>query len=433
MKSLLHTYQRYFILYTGLLFLGCAPLFYWVMEFCYAEDLDELIEYRTHEFTQNYLMELSIPEIEVWNKYNYDLMIIPHDASIVINKPQLISFFNPAEGYEVGYRTLYTPIEIESQPYILLARIAMVEPGDLLNTLVYEYGLIVLIFFLSTVFIQKFLAKKLWSPFYQTLNQIEHYNLEKGNIPVFEPTQTLEFHRLNNNLEHLIENNLMVYKQQRVFIDNASHELQTPLAVFRSQLDLLLQDTDLTQKQMQLVQSLYNVSSRFNRLNKNLLLLAKIENNQFQHFQQINLAELLASQWCFFEELAAEKEIQITQSVDATINVSGIYTLLESLFSNLVTNAIKYCPSKGKIHLNLDATGVQLSNTGTAALDTERIFMRFNRATEEKNGTGLGLSIVREICKVHHWTIHYHFEASLHYFTVSFLPTSTEWRENNSV
>ncbi|MGG5577753.1 sensor histidine kinase [Myroides sp. C15-4] len=430
MKSLLNTYQRYFILYTGLLFIGCAPLFYWVMEFCYAEDLDELIEYRTHDFTQNYLEELTIPEIEIWNRYNYDLLIIPPDASIVVNQPQLISFFNPAEGYEVGYRTLYTPITIESQPYILLARIAMVEPGDLLHTLLYEYGLIVLIFFLSTVFIQQFLAKKLWAPFYQTLNQIEHYNLEKGNVPAFEPTEILEFNRLNTNLQHLIANNLMVYKQQRVFIDNASHELQTPLAVFRSQLDLLLQDTDLTQKQMHLVQSLYNVSSRFNRLNKNLLLLAKIENNRFQHFQPINLAELLSSQWMFFEELAAEKEVLLTKKIEATINVEGIYTLLESLFSNLVTNAIKYTPSGGRIHLNLDATGIQLSNTGAVALDSDRIFMRFNRATEEKNGTGLGLSIVQEICKVHHWTISYSFAEELHHFHVSFSDAATETNEN---
>lgn len=426
MKSLLSTYQRYFILYTSLLLIGCAPLFYWVMEFCYAEDLDELIKYRTHDFTQNQLTELGKQDISIWNKYNYDLQIIPHDTSILVNEPQLIYFFNPAEGYEVGYRTLYTSITIENQPYLLLSRIAMVEPGDLLHTLLYEYGLIVLIFFLSIVLIQKLLAKKLWFPFYQTLNQIEHYNLEKGNVPVFKPTETLEFNRLNKNLQHLIENNLAVFKQQRVFIDNASHELQTPLAVFRSQLDLLLQDTDLTQKQMHLVQSLYNVSSRFNRLNKNLLLLAKIENNQFQQFQQINLAKLLATQWSFFEELATEKEIQITQTLDATINVKGIYFLLESLFSNLLSNAIKYCPMKGSIHLNLDATGVQLSNTGDTALDPERIFLRFNRATEEKNGTGLGLAIVSEIVKLHQWSIQYTYTSNRHCFTILFAKNKPE-------
>ncbi|WP_158963167.1 sensor histidine kinase [Myroides fluvii] len=423
MKSLLNTYQRYFILYTGLLLFGCAPLFYWVMEFCYAEDLDELIEYRTHDFTQNHLPKFSIQEIDLWNRYNYDLMIVPPDTSIVVHKPQLVSFFNPAEGYEVGYRTLYTSIVIEGQPYLLLSRIAMVEPKDLLHTLIYEYGLVVLIFFLSIVLIQKLLAKKLWSPFYNTLNQIENYNLEKGNVPLFEPTQTLEFNRLNSNLQHLIENNLTVYKQQRIFIDNASHELQTPLAVFRSQLDLLLQETDLTQKQMHLVQSLYNVSSRFNRLNKNLLLLAKIENNQFQQFQCINLAELLSTQWGFFEELAAEKEIHLTQTLDATVNVKGIYTLIESLFSNLLSNAIKYSSAGGHIHLKLDHSGVQITNTGEIALDPERIFLRFNRATEEKNGTGLGLAIVREIVKLHQWEIAYSFTSYGHRFSISFEPT----------
>ncbi|WP_410877717.1 hypothetical protein [Myroides sp. DW712] len=81
-------------------------------------------------------------------------------------------------------------------------------------SLLYEYGLIVLIFFLSTVFTQKFLAKKLWSPFYHTLNRLEHYNLEKGYVVIFEPTQTLEFNRLNNNLQHWIANNHMVLSIQ---------------------------------------------------------------------------------------------------------------------------------------------------------------------------------------------------------------------------
>jgi len=420
MRSLLNIYQRYFILYTCLLLLACAPLFYWTMEMCYAEDLDELIEYRILDFKQNHQSKLTTAEIEIWNTYNYDLMILPFDKAILLDKPQLISFYNPAEGYEVGYRTWYTPIEIEGTTYLLCSRIAMVEPGDLLNTLIYEYGLLFLVLLLSLILIQKFLAKKLWSPFYHTLDQIENYNLEKGNEPQFKETTTLEFNRLNNNIQHLIQNNLTVYKQQRVFIENASHELQTPLAVFRSQLDLLLQDADLTQKQMQLVQSLYNVSSRFNRLNKNLLLLAKLENNQFQNFESINLSEILSIQLAFFEDLAAEKAIQLIQNIDARINVEGSFTLVESLFSNLLSNAIKYCQNGGIIHIELKTQSFTISNSGQGPLDPERVFQRFNRATEEKTGTGLGLSIVREIGKLHQWNITYAYSDNLHIFTVLF-------------
>lgn len=425
MKSLLSTYQRYFILYTSLLLIGCAPLFYWVMEFCYAEDLDELIEYRTDDFKQHRLHTLSIQEIELWNAYNYDLMILPFDATISVDKPQLISFFNPAEGFEVGYRTLYTSLVIEGKPFLLQARIAMVEPGDLFTTLLYEYGLFIFIFFLSIVLIQKFLAKKLWTPFYTTLNQIENYNLEKGNIPEFKATNTLEFQRLNKNIQQLIENNLSVFKQQRVFIDNASHEFQTPLAIFRSQLDVLLQDADLTQNQMQLVQSLYTISSRFNRLNKNLLLLAKLENNQFQHFESLNLSEILRTQLDFFADLASEKNIRFVPKIEPSVYVEGSYTLLESLFSNLLSNAIKYCPEGGSIDLTLDSSCFTLANTGDAPLDATRIFQRFNRATEEKNGTGLGLSIVREIAHLHQGSIQYAYHSDNHYFTVLFNPSES--------
>ena len=102
-----------------------------------------------------------------------------------------------------------------------------------------------------------FLSKRLWWPFNETLAKIQNFNLEKGNVPQFATTDTTEFVQLNSILKNLILSNLSAYKKQKELIENASHELQTPLAVFKSQLDMLLQQPRLTQQQMDIIQSLY--------------------------------------------------------------------------------------------------------------------------------------------------------------------------------
>jgi signal transduction histidine kinase len=76
---------------------------------------------------------------------------------------------------------------------------------------------------------------------------------------------------------------------QKEFTENASHELQTPLAVIQSKLDMLLQLPELNEKQSQIVQSLYTVSKRMSHLNKNLLLLSKIDNNQYEEKESVNV------------------------------------------------------------------------------------------------------------------------------------------------
>lgn len=421
MNSLNSKNLFYFLGCTILILLCCLPLFYWVLEKNYAEDLDELIEYRRDHFKEVYQNSLQTTDIEQWNEYNYDLVILPYEGKYTLDKPIMIWFYNPAERHEVDYRTLYTKIEIEEKPYILMSRIAMIEPRDLINTLIGQYGLLFLILIISLSVVQLFISKKLWKPFYKTLHQIEDYNLEKGTVPEFETTKTTEFATLNENVTKLISNNLVVYKHQKEFIENASHELQTPLAVFRSQLDLLLQDTDLTEEQTHIVQSLYDVSSRMTRLNKNLLLLAKIENQQYQTLQEFDFSELLNKQIYILRSLAEENDIKFSINIKNSITINANITLTESLINNLIVNAINHNIPDGSIEIIVQGDSFSVINTGgNEPLDEEKIFNRFSRTSERKKGVGLGLSIVYQICKFHDWSINYRFKDNKHILSVRF-------------
>jgi len=422
MNSLLNKNLSQFLLYTTIILIGCAPLFFFVMKYFYTKDLDELIIYRCNEFQEERLPRFNIGEIEIWNRYNEDIQILPYADSYVLDVTVEDFLFNKAEGHNIDYRIIYKRIEIENQPYILMSRIPMIETKDLLWNLFAQYGLIFVVLLFSLTLVQRIVSKRLWSVFYSSLKKIENYSLEQEVIPQFEKTDIKEFSQLNKILSTLISNNLTIYKQQKEFIENASHELQTPLAVFQSKLDILLQDSNLTQSQSDTIQLLYNTSSRLTRLNKNLLLLAKIDNFQFKETHDIDFVHVLNSQLNYLKDLAENNGLHVSVEINNSLIINANPILLESLINNLIVNSIRHNINNGAISITVDKDRFTVGNTGdVSSLNKDKIFRRFSRPSEEKAGNGLGLSIVSQICKFHGWDIEYHYKDMLHVFTIHFL------------
>lgn len=421
MKSLLNKNISQFLLYTTLILIGFSPVFYFVMKHYYTEDLDELIIYRSNDFKKHMLPEFGLDEVRTWNLYNEDIKVLYPNLETVVDEPVEEYLYNKSEGHNIYYRLYYTNIDIEGQPFLLMSRIPMIEAKDMVINLSFQYLIIFSVLLFSLTIVQRIISKKLWGTFYDSLRKIETFSLEQGTVPEFAETNITEFARLNEMLSKLIKNNVIIYKQQKEFIENASHELQTPLAVFQSKLDILLQDSNLTESQSKTIQMLYNTSSRLSRLNKNLLLLAKIDNEQFKDLKEINFIETLDSQLGFLIELAENNGLHVSVHFNNALTIHANTTLLESLINNLIVNAIKHNKPEGSIYITVDGNTFTVSNTGTdPELVQEKIFRRFSRTTEEKKGNGLGLAIVSQICKLHKWNIAYSFIENRHTFTVCF-------------
>ncbi|SHE75351.1 Signal transduction histidine kinase [Dysgonomonas macrotermitis] len=424
MTSLLTKSSRLFLVFTTIIMLCCFPLFFFVMEALYAEDLDELIEFRSEQFVKDDLPSLKISDIEYWNRFNEDMKIYPFENTYPLNKVVQKPFYSQAEKHEIDYRIYYNKINIEGEPYVFMSRIAMIETKDLLRTLGIQYLLFFVIIIIGLLTLQRILSRRLWKPFYNSLNEIENFKLEKGKVPDFEKTTTTEFVRLNNNLRKFMQDNITSYNQQKEFTENASHELQTPLAVFQSQLDLLLQDSSLNESQMNVIESLYDVSSRLTRLNKNLLLLSRIDNSQFKETITIDLSQLLEHQLTYFKELASNNRITLVVDIQNPLIITANKVLLESLINNLISNAIRHNYGGGLINIEVKDNTFQISNSGgKSSLNKDKVFRRFSRTSEERKGNGLGLSIVNQICKLHGWEVGYNYTDELHRFYVIFLHT----------
>ena len=291
---------------------------------------------------------------------------------------------------------------------------------DILQGIMIQFVLITLILGIAIILMMRFISQRLWKPFDRTLQSIESFRLENNAIPVLPDSSIKEFTRLNTVLDKLMTDSLKSYRTQKEFTENASHELQTPLAVFQSKLDILLQQPDLTEKQATIIQDLYQINNRISRLSRNLLLLAKMENNQFKRTESVDVITVLNEQLPYLESLSGTLSLHKNFLVD-TLPVKANRSLLESLMNNLVVNAVRHNKPNGKIALNITAHTLTVSNTSDEqALNKRLIFNRFYRPSEKTQGNGLGLAIVKTICDYHGWDITYTYDNGHHHFTVRF-------------
>lgn len=288
---------------------------------------------------------------------------------------------------------------------------------DVVIGMMIQYAMIAVVVGTSVLITMRFVTKKLWAPFDDTLRKIEGFHLGKDEAPTFKKTNVKEFSRLNHSLENLIARDISSYRVQKEFTENASHELQTPLAILRTDLDMLIQE-DLNQRESELVDDMYDVLTRMERLNKSLLLLAKIENNQYEELEDVSVPDMIQDMIPSYGKLY-DNNILYTQNGKLVVKTSR--QLMEILLNNLIINALRNSDRYSSVMIHTDGHSFEVSNQSIRGpLNEEKLFSRFNNPTQSKTGHGLGLAIVKQVCDHYHWNIHYIYKEGSHTFRVTF-------------
>lgn len=289
---------------------------------------------------------------------------------------------------------------------------------DIVLGMMLQFVFITLLIGAGIVTTMHYLAQRMWHPFDKTLHIIEDFRLEQGVLPALPESSIQEFDRLNAALHRLMENCLTSYQVQKEFTENASHELQTPLAIIQSKLDVFAQQSSLTSEQAASIQSLYEVTARLSRLNRNLLLLAKIDNQQYANKERIDFATLLKQQLPLLENLTTGVTLH-TYISEEPIYINANPTLMEVLINNLVINAVRYNVPNGDIFIHAQGNVLSISNTSALpALDADHIFSRFYHPQGITSGNGLGLAIAKAVCTYHGFMLTYHYADNRHIFEV---------------
>lgn len=321
-------------------------------------------------------------------------------------------------------RMLTSAFELNDKYYKLKVVNSMVEEDDLIEELLGDVIWLYIILISGIIFINNVVLRKLWKPFYNFLNQLKKFQL--GNTPNLPSTNTniKEFTDLELAVNALLEENISAFEQQKQFIGNASHELQTPLAIAINKLELLIENENLKNNQAKSIAEVMSIIERLIRLNKSLLFLTKIENKQFLDNQTILLNEVVQKNVNDLEEIATFKGVKIQVKSARDLYVKMDISLANIIVSNLLRNAVFHNINDGNVYVEITEKSIKISNTGSEQkLDENLIFTRFYKPNNNTNGTGLGLAIVKAIANLYRFKISYSYNKSLHHFQVEFIST----------
>jgi two-component system sensor histidine kinase QseC len=317
-------------------------------------------------------------------------------------------------------RMLETAFESKSRFFRLRIINSMVEEDDLIKELLWEALWLYLVLVAIIILINNVVLQRLWKPFYNLLTQLKSYRLGSSSQLPNIATKTKEFTDLQNAVNTLLQHSLETFDQQKAFIENASHELQTPLAIATNKLELLMERGNLDDTQAESIADVMQVIERLIRLNKSLLLLTKIENRQFLDNQPVSLTAVVREVMDELSELADYKNIIVTLTESSDLFMKMDRSLATSLVSNLLRNAIFHNVPDGKVLIDISEKGIEFRNTGgDIPLESEKIFSRFYKSESKQSGTGLGLAIVKAICGLYGLSISYHFEEGMHCFRLN--------------
>lgn len=329
--------------------------------------------------------------------------------------------YEPTDNEFDDYRKLQTTFNEGDQYYKLSIVKPQLENEEIIATIVIGLSSLSVLLFLALTLGGRWLNKKLWKPFYHTLASLNNFQLDRDTQLGLPEVRISEFNQLNHSLNVLADKNYQVFLNQKKFIENASHEIQTPLAIIQSKTELLMQEPKITKKNALLIHAIAEATDRLSRLNKTLLLLVKIENKQFIEEENINVSELLNSMITNFSEQYEYKNIKISTGVTEEIKISANPALTEILFGNLIKNAFVHNIPSGYIKINLHKDCFKIENSGPILeIDTASLFDRFVKITNHPQQTGLGLALVKQICETYSFSIHYNYEDQTHTITLNF-------------
>jgi len=324
-----------------------------------------------------------------------------------------------AEEYE-KYRQLTSYQTLQGKRWKIVTRNSLVRNQDFISIITLSTIVIILLLLTGLWLLNTQIVKNIWKPFYQNLDKLKSFSIQDQNPIELEPSDVEEFIELNESIRSLTSKLISDFNNLKEFSENASHEMQTPLAIMQSKVELLLQSSKLTKDQVNLLQSIYQAGQKLSKLNKTLLLLAKVENQQFSAKEDVSLKSLIEKQLEHYEDFILNKNIEVkTDLSDSIIKTNTL--LADILISNLISNAIKHNIQNGNINITYFRDILIFSNSGNELKqDPENLFNRFKKASTLKDSLGLGLAIVKKICEANGWQISYSYQENVHQISVLF-------------
>ena len=325
----------------------------------------------------------------------------------------------PLESFSTARRT----IEQSTDTYLILTYTFnfngssyLLEIGNTMDAVIQlkqtikEFTLLMLVVALSlTLIIDLIFTKYLLAPFYRIIDR----KLIKVNDPMnFDynkvKTTTHDFELLDDSISTLMKKIADLFILEKQFIANVSHELLTPISIISSRLENIVLQEQLSEDSENKIFASLKTLNRLKSIINSLLLISKVENNQFNKNDTVKLADILAEVYNELEDRLDDKKIIFNNNMRYKFLLQGNNSLIHTLLFNIINNAIKYNCNAGSITVTDDITPenytLEIKDTGIGMdeIQIETAFNRFEKLDrDEKESYGLGLAIVKSITTFH--------------------------------
>jgi len=415
----MNLFTRYFrinLLATVIVFMLASLAFYFLLRYVSIGQVDDDLKIEKREI-ESYVAKYHRPPEP----------IVVHDQNISYGISEIQRPFrsfktipSPNPGEKENFREISFTLQVEGK-WLLFKVAKSLEETESLNRSIIIISLTTIVAILIvSLLINRWLLRRLWKPFYLTLDGLEKYRLGEKISPTFETNSIHEFNLLNQTINRFIRDAEKEFFILKEFTENASHELQTPLAIVQSTLDVLIQDESLSESQSRSLQNAYMAIQKMTKLNQSLLLLNKIENKQFAEIKAFDFKTLVVEKMTNWQELWQGRDLHISASLHSAM-ISMNEQLADIMLNNLFSNAARHCVEGGDIHLALSSNMFEISNTArSGSLDTEKLFKRFSKMDQSTDQHGLGLSIIKQITEVSNMQVTYAYLNGKHIFSIQF-------------
>ncbi|MCD2423630.1 HAMP domain-containing histidine kinase [Niabella pedocola] len=336
--------------------------------------------------------------------------------------PQVVRRVDNAEGMSEKELALFVTSyrQVNGVVYKVTSHNYFINPSEFFSSMFITLLWKMLLLGIAVLISARILSRILFKPFKSTMEAIRNFNIRQKQKLQLERSSTREFNELNCFIETMTNKAMEEYATAREFSENASHELQTPLAVLRTKTELLTQ-TSLNSQQADLIEHMQTEINKLSNITKSLVLLARMENHEFNTREKIRFCRIAKNVIETYAYWADLKNITVTRNTDSRVFIQIHPTLADILVANLMRNAIRYNEENGSVHVELTTDYFRISNTGApVTIPHKDLFRRFKKGSQKNEGVGLGLAIVKQICEVCNFRISYAYVEGRHIFCVYF-------------
>lgn len=388
-----------FLISAFIVFISISLFLYLAVEKTLKDETDEQLINTYHKIAEqlNKGEKISFPpfvEIIPVNEINFS----PGFKNVYLN--------SNGEDSDEPFRQYSSIINISGDNYILIVRSSVIEKEDMLYTII---GITIAAFFIFLIIIiiaNKVISQKVFTDFYKTIDELDNFSISENKPLAFYNTNITEFKKLNTAIEKLSAKAIREYKSLREFTEETNHEIQTPLAIAKSNLEILLQNEKLTENDLIQVNTALINLYRLERVNKSILLLNKLEHKNLFDNAQLIVEDEIKNVLLNFSDFITSKNLIVETKFADKISIKANQSLINILFSNLISNAIKHNNAGGNIFIELKDDRLILSNSAVKQnYNTSKFFNRFYKESPLSDSVGLGLTISKKICDLYNFDL----------------------------